>query len=236
MSNTTIANAAIAVSRNVTVFCQQGKNNNKIEFNGATWTELKDVLRREGYNIDSLSAVESTQRHELSVDDAIIPTVDFYLHLYPVDTKSGAAKPTRTKAELVGSIKDYIAVDGADAKTFFAGYSSKKVDELEDLLKKYGKKSAAKAKKATKTATKAPAKTSTTKAPKSTEKKTPAKKKTAADILGADSNVLNDISVEEVPSMTIFADNRDTTAVQAEHSQIKSALQRRNSGRYARVR
>lgn len=144
MSQATISNSAIAtVSRVITVFSQQGVNNNPITFTGTTWKELKQDLRRAGYNIDEMSAQESTQNHELSVDDAIIPTVDFFLYLFPVETKSGlAAKkaPLPSRKELNKSVKDYTEADGKEAKEFFKGYTTMSSEEVASLLTKYGKK------------------------------------------------------------------------------------------------
>ena len=71
----------------------------------------------------------------------------------PVSTKS-AATPTFTSAQYKEEIKRHISNDAA-AKTFFAGYSSMKVDELASIIKKYEakvKKDQAKAAKVTTTA------------------------------------------------------------------------------------
>lgn len=222
MSQATISNSAIAtVSRVITVFSQQGKNNNPITFTGTTWKELKQDLRRAGYNIDEMSAQESTQNHELSVDDAIIPTVDFFLYLFPVETKSGlAAKkaPLPSRKELNTAVKEYVEADGKEAKDFFKGYTTLSSEEVAKLLSKYGKKKG----KTTVSAKepKAPAKKAAVKT----------KKTTASDVLASvETKVEAPVEVAEVPKMT-------AEEAQAKYNEYRREASKSYNGKYSRVR
>ncbi len=213
----TLSSAAIA-TRTVTVYSSQGKNNNPIEFTGSTWKELKDVLRKNGYNIDEMTAIESLNRHELSLDNAAIAEQDFYLHLHPVETKSGAkAAPLPTKKALIEEIKA-VSEGNEEATAFFKGYSKLGAEELNDQLKKWNKKAAAKAKKA---ATPKAAAKSATKAP---AKKAAAKKATSTDVLAA----------APVSAVTVTA--RDPKDVQNEYNETKSELRKAYNGRWNKVK
>lgn len=214
---TQLSAAAIA-SRKITIYSSQGKNNNTIEFTGSTWKELKGELRKNGYNIDEMTAIESINRHELSVDNAVVPEQDFYLHLFPVETKSGAGKSVLpTKKALMEEVKSITEADPA-AKEFFKGYTKLSGEEINAELKKWNKKAAAKAKKAT--APKAAAK-SATKAP---AKKAAAKKATATELL----------ATAPVPSVSVA--ERDPRDVQAEYGNLRNELSRTYAGKHHRVR
>lgn len=222
MSQATISNSAIStVSRVITVFSQQGKNNNPITFTGTTWKELKQDLRRAGYNIDEMSAQESTQNHELSVDDAIIPTVDFFLYLFPVETKSGlAAKkaPLPSRKDLNKSVKDYIDADGKEAKEFFKGYTTMSSEDVAKLLGKYGKKKG-------KT-------TVSAKEPKAPAKKAAAKTKktTASDVLaGVDVTIEEPVVTPEAPKMT-------AEEAQVKYNDYRKEQSKSYNGKWSRVR
>lgn len=211
MSN--LSAAAIA-TRTITVYSSQGKNNNPIEFTGSTWKELKSVLRSSGYNIDEMTAIESINRHELSLDNAIIPEVDFYLHLHPVETKSGAGKaPLPTKKALIEEIKA-VSEGNPEAGAFFKGYSKLSAEELNDLLKKWNRKVAAKAKRSAtpKAATKAPA------------KKAAAKKATSTELL----------ATAPVPAVTVST--RTPEEVQSEYYETRRELSKAHNGKWSRVR
>lgn len=217
----TVSQAATA-TRTITVFSSQGKNNNPIEFSGTYWKELKDQLKKNGYNIDDMTAIESLQQHELTVPDAIIPTEDFYLHLFPVETKSGAAKVALpSKKDAQAAVKAAIEEGGEDAKAFFKGYTKLSVEELVDLQKKWGRKAASK--KATK-----PAAKKATAAPKkaAAKKATTSSKKTTAKAAVAE-------AVEaEVPAKKA----RTEQEVQAEYGTLRNQLSRQHSGKHFRVR
>lgn len=211
MSN--LSATAIA-TRTITVYSSQGKNNNPIQFTGSTWGELKQVLRQNGYNIDEMTAIESLNRHELSLDNASIAEQDFYLHLHPVETKSGAkATPLPTKKALIEEIKA-VSEGNEEATAFFKGYSKLSAEELNDQLKKWNKKAAAKAKKAAapKSATKTPA------------KKAAAKKATSTDVL----------ATAPVAAITVTA--RDPQEVQNEYNSTKAELRKAYNGKWSKVR
>lgn len=204
--------AAAIATRTVTVYSSQGKNNNPIEFTGSTWKELKDVLRKNGYNIDEMTAIESLNRHELSLDNAVIAEQDFYLHLHPVETKSGAKAPLPTKKALIEEIKA-VSEGNEEATAFFKGYSKKTAEELNDELKKWNRKAAAKAKKSA--------------APKSetkTTKKATAKKATSTELLAT------------APVSAVTVTPRDPQDVQAEYYSTRKELSKAHNGKYNRVR
>jgi hypothetical protein len=126
------------VTRDITIFSSQGKNNYKISFTGSHWGELKARLKQEGYNVDSMKCIENIRKSVLEHPKAVLPATNFNLHLYPQKTKGGASRQ-----EVYAKIKAALALDANKAQKFFNGdqnYTRKKTDELEALVAKYEKK------------------------------------------------------------------------------------------------
>lgn len=130
----------VAAMITVTIWSPQGKNMNKISVDpSAGWPGLKNILRSEGYNIDSMKAIEGITNRSLEADVAVLPTTDFDLHLFPVKTKSGALR----RNEAYTKIKTIIATGNTKAKDFFnkdKNYTNKGTDELNTLISKWESK------------------------------------------------------------------------------------------------
>jgi hypothetical protein len=131
----------------MTVYSSQGKNQNRIRIKkGLLWGDAKKIVRTNGYNIDSMKAIEGTRKGVLEHPKALLPDHDFSLHLYPVKSKGGSKKDkvvTRPRKELVEAIKKHIAGHGEKAKNFFSGdksYTNTSTEELDVLLTKWEKK------------------------------------------------------------------------------------------------
>lgn len=132
----------------MTVFSSQGKNNNKINIKrGLLWEDVKKILKDNGYNIDSMRAIENTRKAVLEHPKAIVPDQDFNLHLYPFKSKGGAKKDKVTallpRTDVCAAIKKHIAGHGDKAKKFFSedkSYTNKSTEELNTLLTKWEKK------------------------------------------------------------------------------------------------
>ena len=76
-------------TRIITAFSTRGKAFQKIESAATTWGELKPQLEAEGYDLSTLLATESINRHDLAHKDAVLPEGAFTVFLRPKDTKSG---------------------------------------------------------------------------------------------------------------------------------------------------
>lgn len=131
----------------MTVYSSQGQNGKKITLNkGLLWQEVKNIVRSNGYNIDTMRAVENIRKTTLENPKAVVPDQDFNLHLYPKQSKGGAKKekaPTRPRKELCETIKKHIAVFGDKAKNHFSdnkAYTNKTTEELDVLVTKWEKK------------------------------------------------------------------------------------------------
>lgn len=75
--------------RTVTVFATKGKRKAKIETDATKWSELRNLISNEGYDINSLHATENVRRSDLAHADATLPEGDFTVFLRPKKTKSG---------------------------------------------------------------------------------------------------------------------------------------------------
>jgi hypothetical protein len=76
-------------TRTVTVFATKGKRKAKIETNATKWSELRDLISNEGYDVKKLHATENVRRSDLTHEDAALPEGDFTVFLRPKKTKSG---------------------------------------------------------------------------------------------------------------------------------------------------
>lgn len=123
--------------REIVAYATKGGKIAKINTDVKTWGELKPLLKREGYDLNSLLAAESIHRADLVNDLAILPEGPFRVFLRPKQTKSGADLPYK---EVRAKVQELIASDGDVAKAHFnegKNYTTKKGDELNVLLNSY---------------------------------------------------------------------------------------------------
>lgn len=123
--------------RVITVYSTQGKPTDKYTTGVEKWSELKELLVADGYNLNSLLATESIRRTDLINEDAILPEEDFTVFLRPAKTKSGADVAEMDYKELRATIKSEIESGGDAAKEFFnegRSYTNKSTDTLRELL------------------------------------------------------------------------------------------------------
>ena len=153
--------------REIVAYATKGGKIAKINSDVKTWRELKPLLKREGYDLDSLLAAESINRADLVNDLAVLPEGPFRVFLRPKQTKSGADLPYK---EVRAKVQELIASDGDVAKAHFnegKNYTTKKGDELNVLLNSY------KGGSVTTSSAKAEPKKEEPKAPKAEEKASP---------------------------------------------------------------
>ena len=123
--------------REIVAYATKGGKIAKINSDVKTWGELKPLLEREGYDLNSLLAAESINRADLVNDLAVLPEGPFRVFLRPKQTKSGADLPYK---EVRAKVQELIASDGDVAKAHFnegKNYTTKKGDELNVLLNSY---------------------------------------------------------------------------------------------------
>jgi len=177
-------------SRDITIYATKGKGIKTINTDVAEWQPLRDLLRREGYDMNSLHATESINRTDLINDNAKLPEGPFTVFLRPKKTKSGVGgtKDLSFK-ELRSMVKQLQDHDGADrVKEKLGNYTQLSTENLRSALASYrpkpgftfsadgtatSSKSTSKSSSATKAKKKASPKKSS---PKTTSKKTTAKK------------------------------------------------------------
>ena len=153
--------------REIVAYATKGGKIAKINSDVKTWGELKPLLKREGYDLNSLLAAESINRADLVNDLAVLPEGPFRVFLRPKQTKSGADLPYK---EVRAKVQELIASDGDVAKAHFnegKNYTTKKGDELNVLLNSY------KGGSGTTSSAKAEPKKEEPKAPKAEEKSSP---------------------------------------------------------------
>ena len=153
--------------REIVAYATKGGKIAKINSDVKTWGELKLLLKREGYDLNSLLAAESINRADLVNDLAVLPEGPFRVFLRPKQTKSGADLPYK---EVRAKVQELIASDGDVAKAHFnegKNYTTKKGDELNVLLNSY------KGGSVTTSSAKAEPKKEEPKAPKAEEKASP---------------------------------------------------------------
>ena len=153
--------------REIVAYATKGGKIAKINSDVKTWGELRPLLKREGYDLNSLLAAESINRADLVNDLAVLPEGPFRVFLRPKQTKSGADLPYK---EVRAKVQELIASDGDVAKAHFnegKNYTTKKGDELNVLLNSY------KGGSVTTSSAKAEPKKEEPKAPKAEEKASP---------------------------------------------------------------
>ena len=78
-----------------------------IETDVRTLGELKPILRQREINYDGMKMLVGETRNELSVDEAVLPEVDFKLYLMPEKTKSGSVVSKLERlAEIFGEAQE----------------------------------------------------------------------------------------------------------------------------------
>lgn len=124
----------------ILVKSSQGKPKLRIEVPATfLWEDLKARLVKEGYNMDSLEAVNNINNLSFNHPKGKLPDTDFNLYLFPRETKGGMAM---SRTEAYAKVKAYMAL-GDKAVAFFnegKNFTTKKTDELEVLIGKWEKK------------------------------------------------------------------------------------------------
>ncbi len=126
----------IKLLRKVLVFDSAAQTKKEFQSSATIWGDLKRELPSHGINTNNCKFIEGSTKLTLEQDQALLPMKDFVIFKMPVSTKSAA---TLTSDEYKKLIREVIAVN-PDAKTFFTGYSSMKVADLQAILNKWGAK------------------------------------------------------------------------------------------------
>ena len=122
-----------------------------IETDVRTLGELKPILRQREINYDGMKMLVGETRNELSVDEAVLPEVDFKLYLMPEKTKSGSVVSKLERlAEIFGEaqeicedLADEIEGNGGDIPSSVVSNTSKALsfedmEAMEDLKRLQG--------------------------------------------------------------------------------------------------
>lgn len=124
---------------NINVRSSQGKPKLKLEIPATSlWEDLKARLVKEGYNMDSLEAVNNINNLSFNHPKGKLPDVDFNLHMFPRETKGGMA----SRSDLYTKIKGYMSL-GEKAVAFFnegQNFTRLSSPELESRIAKWEKK------------------------------------------------------------------------------------------------
>lgn len=123
--------------RTVTVFATKGKRKAKIETDASKWSELRELISQEGYDVNKLHATENVRRTDLAHEDAALPEGDFTVFLRPKKTKSGGTDYSNMgfkdlRAAL--SDDDKVAISEATGKN----WTRCSTDDLRDYLSNKG--------------------------------------------------------------------------------------------------
>jgi len=102
------------VSREITIYATRGNTMKKIMSDAQTWGELKPLVKKEGFDLNSLLAAENITKHDLINDMAVLPNEPFRLFLRPAKTKSGALD----RKQLFAEIKSHIEKNPGDKSLF----------------------------------------------------------------------------------------------------------------------
>lgn len=103
------------------------------------WEDLKARLTKEGYNMDSLEAVNNINNLSFNHPKGKLPDVDFNLHMFPKQTKGGMGL---SRSELYNKVKGYMATGPKGVEFFNEGqnFTRKSSADLEALVAKWEKK------------------------------------------------------------------------------------------------
>ena len=124
----------MSTQRKITVFSTKGKQKAHIDTDVTTWGELKSLISDEGYDIDSLNAIENVNRTTLQHKDAKLPEGEFTVFLAPKKTKSGGKKAVADMSfkELRAELTD--ADKSAISEMFGKNYTRCSTDNLREYL------------------------------------------------------------------------------------------------------
>lgn len=150
----------VKLLRRVILFDSAAQTKKDFQSSATTWVDLKIELTNMGVSASNCKFIEGATKLTIEQDSAALPMKDFVIFKVPVSTKSAATLTSNQCKEL---IKAEIAKN-KDAKTFFAGYSSMKVADLQSILKKWETKLKKDQSKAEKVVAKPVAKETTPKA------------------------------------------------------------------------
>lgn len=122
-----------------------------IETDVRTLGELKPILRQREINYYGMKMLVGETRNELSVDEAVLPEVDFKLYLMPEKTKSGnVVSKLERLAEIFGEAQEIcedlafeIEYNGDDISSSVVSSTSKALsfedmEAMEDLKRLQG--------------------------------------------------------------------------------------------------
>ena len=112
-----------------------------IETDVRTLGELKPILRQREINYNGMKMLVGETRNELSVDEAVLPEVDFKLYLMPEKTKSGSVVSKLERlAEIFGEAQEIcedlaseIEDNGGDISSSSVVSSTSKALSFEDM-------------------------------------------------------------------------------------------------------
>ena len=112
-----------------------------IETDVRTLGELKPILRQREINYNDMKMLVGETRNELSVDEAVLPEVDFKLYLMPEKTKSGSVVSKLERlAEIFGEAQEIcedlaseIEDNGGDISSSSVVSSTSKALSFEDM-------------------------------------------------------------------------------------------------------
>ena len=122
-----------------------------IETDVRTLGELKPILRQREINYNDMKMLVGETRNELSVNEAVLPEVDFKLYLMPEKTKSGSVVSKLERlAEIFGEAQEIcedlaseIEDNGGDISSSVVSSTSKALsfedmEAIEDLKRLQG--------------------------------------------------------------------------------------------------
>lgn len=147
----------MSTERKVQVFSTKGKRKATINTDATKWSELRNLIENEGYDVNKLHATENVTRTDLAHDDAVLPTGDFTIFLRPKKTKSGIKIPTGASFKGLRTIaKEYKQKDGdkfidhLNNNPNGVNWTRLGSDDLKAMMESYGAKAKTKSKKAEK--------------------------------------------------------------------------------------
>jgi hypothetical protein len=127
----------VTLEREITIYATRGGEMKKITTAVSTWGELKPLVQRQGFDLNSLLAAENINRADLVNDLAKLPEGNFRLFLRPKQTKSGAELSYK---ELRANIQEAVNSNPDEAKAHFnqgKNYTTKGTEELRTLWNSY---------------------------------------------------------------------------------------------------
>lgn len=102
----------------LTVVTSKGEKRKFSHSENEKWSFLSELLRKEGYDIDKLKAIESKNKTTLEHPDAILPNSNYILFLMPLESKGGAVtKKVAKKAVKKAATKKVVSKKTATKKT-----------------------------------------------------------------------------------------------------------------------